>query len=157
MAAIDDGDLAKLEKQVETRLQKQFREEYEKLRRDLSSSHNETMAAIDRLDKQGLVYIKCLGEREHAESRELRDYQERWKKAHEELEKDQKRRVEAIEPALEDSRRDTIKTIGSTELALKRLEREIDILTKDLAALRKEALTGADLKALSDRIKKLEK
>ena len=69
MAAIDDGDLAKLEKQVETRLQKQFREEYEKLRRDLSSSHNETMAAIDRLDKQGLVYIKCLGEREHAESR----------------------------------------------------------------------------------------
>jgi hypothetical protein len=59
--------------------------------------------------------------------------------------------------ALEDSRSDTIKTIGSTEQTLKRLEREIDILTKDLAALKKEALSSADLKPLADRIKKLEK
>ena len=152
-----DADLEKLEKQLETRLQKEFREEHEKLARDMQKSYDNSMAAIDRLDKKGGVYTEGMGKRADAEWREFKEHRERSAKAVEELSRDQNKRVEAMEKALDDSRSDTIKSIGSTEQTLKRLEREIDILTKDLAALKKEALSGADLKPLADRIKKLEK
>src|SRR6478752_4431652 len=47
--------------------------------------------------------------------------------------------------------------LKSNDQTIKRLERQIDLLTKEVAAVKKDALGAADLKPLLERIKKLEK
>lgn len=68
--------------------------------------------------------------------------------------------IKAFEKSVNDAERDRSlwgTEVKSAEQGIKRLERQIEILSKELATLKKVALTGADVKALGDRIKKLEK
>jgi ribosomal protein S15P/S13E len=128
-----DADLEKLGKQIETQLQKEFNEDLEKKFRQLENSAKwATNSEMQLIRKQ--------------QENIVGDLQLEYAKKAAQLEKN-----------LDDARATTLKTIGSAELGVKRLEREIELLTKDLAALKKDAISTADLKPLIDRIKKLEK
>lgn len=144
-----DADLEKME----TRLEKEFRKEYEKIASDIQGRHDRIMASLEK----NVNSIAASAKQHNQQMDEIDRFHKEWTENMRDLELDQKRRVAQIEKNLEDSRTGTLKTIGSTELAVKRLEREIELLTKDLAALRKDALTAADLKPVVDRVKKLEK
>ncbi len=68
--------------------------------------------------------------------------------------------TKALEKSVNDADRDKTlwgTEIRSTEQTIKRLERQVELLSKEVGTLKKEALTSADLKPLSDQIKKLQK